>query len=282
MASHRDVAHAWAHQTGTHRNGFNMFYCSGIIYSHGYHFPIAVHRKDARGKPFILFTTRGYSSSTSQHISYVDSAIPSDVTVYHVDNVKADSKSAHKVNYAVMKNERDIQFGLASRARIFAASYLDCADRLRVSMNKYSKAFKLGYKAISSDMLPEQAQKAMERVKALKLAQDKQDKINIRKWLNFETDSPPHTRTPYVRVKADSGVVQTSHGIRVPKAKAIALFKLSTKCLARGQGYSPTKLQKIDHWQIDGISDRGTLRIGCHIIPLSVQRLAAKMIGLYP
>jgi len=259
-----------------------MFYVGGVIYSHGHHFPIAVHRKDARGKPYILFTTRAYSVSTGKHITYTWRAIPAESVIYFVDNVEADSKHLHKLNYVKMQKERAEQFGLASRARKYASSYLATADRIRRDMNRYSKAFKLGYRTITSEMVPEESRKAVERAKALMLAKDKQDKIKIRKWLNFETDSAPHTRTPYVRVTRDSGVVQTSHGIRVPKAKAIALFKLATKCKARGRAYVPTKIQKIDYYKINSISDKGTLKIGCYIIPLSVQRLAAKMIGLYP
>lgn len=282
MASHQDVAHNWAHETGRARNGKNMFHCSGIVYSYGYHFPIAIHRKDARGKPYILFTTRGYSSTTSDHIWIVRAAIPNKFTVYNVDNVKADSKPEHRANYEIMRGERQGQFEKAGRARKYASTYLACADKIRESMNAYTKAFKLGFRAIPSDLVPAEAKAAVERAKALMAAQEKRDKIKIRKWLKFETNSAPKTRTPYVRVQKDSGEVQTSHGIRVPKDKAIALFKLATKCKARSRSYKPVKTQRIGHFMIDGISDKGTLKVGCHIIPLSVQRLAAKMIGLYP
>jgi hypothetical protein len=41
MATHNEVAHAWAHQTGRCHRGHHMFYEGDTIYSYGHHFPIA-------------------------------------------------------------------------------------------------------------------------------------------------------------------------------------------------------------------------------------------------
>ena len=79
-----------------------MFFEYGIIYSYGYHFPIAKHIK----KDVILFTSKGYSVSTSKHQSYTRQAIPHGTTIltvpkidggYHFHNVEL-SISDHKEN----------------------------------------------------------------------------------------------------------------------------------------------------------------------------------------
>lgn len=69
MANHNQVAHAWAHQTGKHRRGFNMFYEGEVIYSYGHHFPIA-RLVEVEGRRTVLITTRSYSVSTAKHKTY--------------------------------------------------------------------------------------------------------------------------------------------------------------------------------------------------------------------
>ena len=69
MTSHYQVAKAFA-EGKTKGKGSRMFIDGNIIYSHGYHFPIA-KRVRHNGKLLILFNANGYSMSTSQHKSYV-------------------------------------------------------------------------------------------------------------------------------------------------------------------------------------------------------------------
>ena len=81
------VAHLWAHQSqDSARNPCRNFYFDGdTIYSYGSHFPIARHVETKRGRA-VLFTTRNYSVTTSGHKSTVRCAIPSGVTVFHVEH----------------------------------------------------------------------------------------------------------------------------------------------------------------------------------------------------
>jgi hypothetical protein len=76
-----EIAHLWAHKAqSSARNPRGNFYFNGdTIYSYGSHFPIArivtVERGPNKGQEAILFTTRGYSSTTSGHIREVRSAV---------------------------------------------------------------------------------------------------------------------------------------------------------------------------------------------------------------
>jgi hypothetical protein len=76
------IAHLWASQQQEDaRTPHNNFYFNGAtIYSYGSHFPIAHH---VTGKPnVVLFTTQGYSVTTSKHISIVRRAINYKTVVY--------------------------------------------------------------------------------------------------------------------------------------------------------------------------------------------------------
>lgn len=69
------VAQAFADRKTTGHSQ-NMFISDDTIFSYGYHFPIARHTdKVYFDKPVVLFTTRGYSHTTSNHKNHVWSAL---------------------------------------------------------------------------------------------------------------------------------------------------------------------------------------------------------------
>ncbi len=161
MPTHKEVARAWADKTGKKANGFNMFSChidySGMgasffthIYSYGYHFLIAKHVKNAKDQPCILLTTRGYSSSTSQHVALVRQAISRHAHVFNVDNVKACTVNDHKANHGKMVIKAGEFLGQAKRARKHADLYIRQANYLVNQANAYSKFFALGFKKLES------------------------------------------------------------------------------------------------------------------------------------
>lgn len=67
FSSHRKVAQVWASQTQSEGSASRVFFEAGTIYSYGKHFPIARILKDGKT---CLFTTKGYSNSTSKHIGH--------------------------------------------------------------------------------------------------------------------------------------------------------------------------------------------------------------------
>ncbi len=98
------VAHLWANQSQdeARESGYRMYFEGKIIYSYGSHFPIA---RIVDGNT-ILFTSREYSSTTSNHKHTVRCAIDrSRYMVFTVDNVLADYKATHKENYNKLLNE---------------------------------------------------------------------------------------------------------------------------------------------------------------------------------
>jgi hypothetical protein len=114
------VAHAWANQTQTEaRNAGNTLYFYGDkIYSYGSHFCIAKHVTNDQGERATLFTTRGYSVSTSKHISIVRNASnhlnviycndPAESKTFNIEKFERDIKEALHGLYKARKPEKYI------------------------------------------------------------------------------------------------------------------------------------------------------------------------------
>jgi hypothetical protein len=162
------VAHLWAHQTqDSARNPHGNFYFEGdTIYSYGSHFPIARH-VDAHT---IFFTTRGYSNTTSGHISCVRSAMPGGKRVFHVHNPAADGFNAHRDNHdhmlAVVAN-------LAAKfetSRLEKASLLKSWQHAILAANVYAKQFKI---ANRKDRKPLKLKVTAAMRKAIRVSEEK-------------------------------------------------------------------------------------------------------------
>lgn len=76
------VAHLWASGNKANGKGSNFYFEGDTIFSYGNHFPIARRVNEN----LYLITERGYSVSTSKHISYTRRAIPGHARVFTVEN----------------------------------------------------------------------------------------------------------------------------------------------------------------------------------------------------
>jgi len=86
FSSHSECAHIWASQSQAQGRAGNVFFEDGVIYSYGYHFPIARFAPEYGN--IVLFTSRGYSSSTGKHKRLVDAAIPGNYQIIYCDDPK--------------------------------------------------------------------------------------------------------------------------------------------------------------------------------------------------
>lgn len=107
--NNKELAHSWAHQTQRRGTGSSFFYEGPTIYSYGHHFPIAriITRKTAG--PVVLFTTHGYSVTTTRHKSLALSAV-SHLPVYYVADVlghKTDARSLRTLDKAEAKRRAE-------------------------------------------------------------------------------------------------------------------------------------------------------------------------------
>jgi hypothetical protein len=84
FSSHSEVAHIWATQSQALGRASRVFFEGEVIYSYGHHFPVA--RFAPEFGDIVLFTSRGYSSSTGKHKSLIRAAIPNSYNVIYCDD----------------------------------------------------------------------------------------------------------------------------------------------------------------------------------------------------
>ncbi len=271
---HDAVAHNWAHDTGRARRGFNMFWegdgAGRTIFSYGHHFPIARFVEARDGAPVVLFTTDGYSVSTAKHKTITRRAIPAGVPVFDVSDVMAKTESACRSNWDSMVGEMRQCVAKAARARIYGASWLDQADRWQRKANHYAEAFGLDVAPVEAvELSPE----ALERIKAAEAEERRREAERTREavsaWQRGERATCPHTRVAHVRIEHD-GTVSTSYGIRgLPLRACLAVLRLARHCKAKGVAFEPLKVHTVGSWSVDRIGADGSIRAGCHVIPLA-------------
>lgn len=299
MASHDQVAHAWAHQTGRHRKGFNIFYEGDTIYSYGYHFPIARHVTTPSGARVVLFTTETHSVSTAKHKTIVRRAIGYDREDVIELPLKVSQYSYREVPIEECRKELLDELPALSlkwkRARSNKEWY---AQRIREIIETVNRINDLWLLEQPTVVVPEDfatiSAEYEKRLAEERKVRDATDREAIRKWVSGEDVSPPHTRIPYVRVKdvrvsldfmGDQGeridrMVETSWGIKVPLREALPVFRLARLVQRCGSEWKPSKVHKVGGWTLDRITADGTVRAGCHAIPFKVQLEAAKLAGL--
>lgn len=300
MASHDQVAHAWAHQTGRHRKGFNMFYEGETIFSYGYHFPIAKITTAPNGERVVLFTTEEHSVSTAKHKTIVRRAINSNSHPNVLNIPLRVSQYAYR-ELPIEECRKLLLDQLPAlslkwkRARSNKGMYAAEIRGIIDTANRINELWLLGQptERLPDDIATISAEYEKRLVEERK-AKDLKDREDIRKWVSGEDVRPPHTRIPYVRVKdirvslgfgGDQGqridrMVETSWGIKVPLREALPVFRLAKLVQRCGSDWVPTKTHKVGGWTLDRIGADGTVRAGCHAIPFKVQLEAAKLAGI--
>lgn len=303
MSKHKkinsDTVHRWANQIGDYSEtkGGRLFFRGDTIYSHGEHFPIARYVKlpDASGgldnpgfRYCILFTTRTYSVTTARHISEVSQAIPGDVTVFHVDNVRAgenaehpeDTAKQHQHNQHNLDDYQTRIVGLsckAKRARCNKDLLLVNLHRTIAEHNNYIDFFGLSAKKITQDgklvkNLVQEAEEArkreLEREKERERQTEIRSQVEIKEWESGESNRFPYwVKRVYLRKASYSRDLETSKGAIVPLEHARKAFKVVQKCRERQKGFSPNgKSLPIGHYVIEAIDAQGNVRAGCHLI----------------
>lgn len=114
--TNKQVAERFASEDNHDGHSLNVFINSDVIFSYGYHFPIAkkTDLHDDNGERIVFFTTRNYSVTTSSHKSDVRWALSSNgFRIIEVENVEAVNRQAID-DLTVQQNEAQ---GKAERAR---------------------------------------------------------------------------------------------------------------------------------------------------------------------
>lgn len=285
----KDVCHVWAHQLQSDARYGNIFFSGDTIYSYGSHFPIARHHKTKDGRPCILFTTRGYSSSTSCHMGQVSEAIPPNVAVFHVSDVSAKPNIKQLTEYA----DRIANTSLAAtRAKSRQSELISQLRGLVNEGNAFAEAF--GFKTrfdmpanldeMTKLAAERDAQRKRESAAQQRAEKRKQDKERAKKladitaWQNGgKGHCPSLGGMAYLRLSADGKLVETSRSAIIPvkHVNRVATLILR-KAIAGKEWKSNGEVIRVGEYQLDCIKADGTVRVGCHDFARSeIERFAA-------
>jgi len=284
FSSHSEVAHVWAQQEQEEGRAGNVSFKNETIYSYDW-WPMAKFvRHD-----LVLIRDWSYSKSTSKHLGYVKHATrhinkiyisnPEDITesinsliktikdTYNVfekkrNKVHIETENSIAVNTLTeLCKELEIEFpDIYHYMIINEPVYMRMVDEQELIVAEkqaYEEKLYREYKAGVDDFLSNNQ-------KVQKLRND---------WLNGANKTTIEYKGRQVRIfdypalRLKDGEVQTFFGARVPEKEARVLYKMI-------QSGRDIKGYKIGYYTV--ISINGTLKIGCHNIPMEEVRRFAK------
>ena len=268
-----DVIHLFAQQTQEEANSRNIFFKGKKLYSYGYHYLLAEFIDDET----ILINDRGYSVTTSKHIS---------ATKYATRQYKQFFTS--KIDLKTVNNRVTDLLSKMANARkpeIYINQILDLWESLNeylkykktitqvkksVEYKNIAKAVKLINNDLSSfkESLLKAKKKEAEK-KALKIAKDL--KWSLEKFYNHEISSFRIGDEDFLRLSLAKDRVETSQGVKIGIDNAKMLYK----SILEGGVIQGTKIQGYKIISIDG-----TLKVGCHNINMdSVHKVGKILVG---
>jgi hypothetical protein len=292
--NNEQLAHVWA-QGDSNRNpkGSNMFIDNNVIYSYGYHFPIAKHCGD-----FVLFTNKSYSNTTSKHIGHVRQAIPYTLPVYTVNNVMAERKAQHKGNYQGLVDEVDAALDTLSRGRTHFEHRFSVYRSAIIAANAYTKAFKLGFRQRhvpdSLDELTELMEakkgaikkanaKALKERKAYAKRMAREWDEQTAEWLageRYSLSSALHYAGRPTLLRLNGDTVQTSRGAHFPLDHAKKAWTAIKAVVRSGEAWKANgHTIKVGFFNIQSISAKGDVVAGCHELKYEVMKDFAEQQG---
>lgn len=295
--NNRQCAHVWAQRNQPRGKGYgNIFFEGDVIYSYGYHFPIATWVDAPNGEAFVAFTTEGSSVTTAKHCSYVRSAIPGGVRIIRTahpltlaDGVanmeRIRDEHQERINQALLK---------ASRARTYKKFHLEDAARAANDMNWLAAAYSRPDLRVS---LPDDMEAALADARKLAdrlSAEQRERKAESRRlqqvadhdkfyaWYERGVGYCPPSYKPedgsHLLALAGDEVV-TSGSARVPVDHARRLWPMLLAARQRVNG-EPVRLDlHVGHFTVSSMDSFG-ITAGCHRIAWTEVERMAGVLGL--
>jgi hypothetical protein len=283
-----NVAHTWAYQSQQEAYTPNRsFYFYGpTIYSYGSHFPIAKHAINNKGETAILFTTRGYSNTTSKHISKVRQSIPNRESIIYCNNPENTSND----NILYWNREIDCIYRALAKAKK-PEKYLLELSQLKHQLEKYcsfmlveipetiSLKLQITSKAeIIEIVQKEQAIKAEQEAKKAK-EQEQETKKQLKKFRNFERFSF-YNGYAYLRYNEATQRIETSQRVEIPVNLAKVFYRAIKTALINIDNPTSQMLEnlKILDYTVKTLK-KDFIVIGCHTIEMKEINKIAKSLN---
>lgn len=286
LKNNSEVAHFWANQTQAEGRGSAFYFRGPIIYSYGAHFPIARFV----GAETVFFTVKGYSVTTSRHVSLARSALAYGVRVYEVEDVLADDQLAHILNAKALRAEIEARQGEALRSRKHFESLKERTEAAARGFVGYVQDYlvvpedltKGDVAKLQGEMMeikalldsrtffsPETLEKKKESLRAereaarvKREAEDAETQVKLDQWAAGGPYLYAFSRLP-IALRIKDGKMETSHGADVPLDAARELFRYWQ--MIRATGEAATVGQKVGAYTVNAIAP-DDMTVGCHKI----------------
>jgi len=256
------VAHAWANQSQDEARTAtsNMYFYKDTIFSYGSHFPIA-KRIEFNGKRAVLFTTRTYSVTTTQHITIVRQACNYMDIIYchnpnesHADNLKDFTRAIERIAPSLTTARKPEKYlnemeSIADQARKYIEFFeLTTPETLQAAMNIGDKEEYLAYgekKRIAANIQYENEQKLLK----------KRHKEQLKKWMAGET-SYLQIRLGHDYLRIKDGRIETSQHVQIPIEYGKKLYQtIKDNALKVGDVILTYKVLEVGK----------EIKVGCHL-----------------
>jgi hypothetical protein len=282
-----NVAHVWAYQSQNEAYTPNRsFYFYGpTIYSYGSHFPIAKHAINNKGETAILFTTRGYSNTTSKHIYTVKRSIPNKESIIYCNNPENSAND----NILFLDREIDNIYRALAKAKK-PEKYLLELSKLKDQLQKYCsfmlveipETIKLKLEITSKAEIIEivEKEKAIKAEIEAKKEKEQQKEINkqLKKFRAFERFNL-YSKFSYLRYNEATQRIETSQRVEIP----VKLAKVFYTAIKTALNTKELNTEILDNLKILDYSVK-TLKkefivIGCHTIEIKEINKIAKSLN---
>ncbi len=285
------VVHAWAHQlqeSGKNHNG-SLYFEGPVIYSYGLHFPMGKIYPDVT-----LLTNRSYSNTTAHHQHKAAMAV-SHHNVLYVNNVLANSESAHRENLKGLIKDMQESLEKCSKARNRAQLHYDEAKKSLQTAREYHRIFNVDFSfedIPDFDEVKQHVKQQQQRAKELEEERKAKEAIELAKalelWREGVMSSMPtglrrtHNGYTFIRThqKRDGiKVIQSSQGVECPVDDAAVAFAIVKNCLTTNTAWQTNGSQiRLGDFKVDYITEAGELKAGCHFIAWEeIERIAIEL-----
>lgn len=265
-----DVVHAYAQRETPQGRSGNIFFDGDKIYSYGDHYLLAEFIDDKT----IVINNKGYSNTTSKHISYVIGATRQykqffttrcDINLVHRQILTLKDKLTK-----ARKPEKYINeiFYLFDSINEFIQYRKDKNTPKDVKYKEIKKLVNsLKNNPVHCQQKLAEAKKKQELAKKRKEA--KQLKEQLTKFNRYEIDFFRNGNTDYLRLSKHGDLVETSQNVKVSLDEAKTLYRL---ILAGVE----IKGHRISNYIVKSVDDK--LTIGCHNIDMDSVHKVGKQI----
>ena len=287
FSSHNEAAHIWASQSQNEGRAGNIEFEGQTIYSYGRHFPVARFAPEYGN--IVLFTSRGYSSSTGKHKGIIRAAIPSKYAVIYCDdpsrppshNLAIWANRAARLRADFDKNTRKITRGnLASE--LFennATAFSYCEATLTpppqwINMSD-SEGNARGY-VIEAARLRD-AKRAIKQAENNRIAAlESADRLAL--WLTGENVNTNGFQFSNTLLRIKCAQIETTRGAKIPVSDALKIYPLLARTKRNG-GKIEAGLHSINlgAYRFNSF-DGENLIVGCHSIAWAqIEKMAQEL-----